>query len=234
MNKETIIERLKLLPHPLLGGICYDKGILYDGMPIMNLRDACIDMAKDVIGMSNAKEILEFGTHCGHSSMLWLCLSEANVTTNDLVNNTGHIEWEQSYRDYNVLSDEPGLKYVNHLYQRMFPGRFRFIGGSSYAPETYEKYKDRNYDLCFVDGDHSYEGCRKDILNAIKLNIPYILVDDYTSAEEMRRACKFPLVELVKVYENVHNFANIGLALLKNKQYVKKNSFELSFSPDGK
>jgi hypothetical protein len=58
-------------------------------------------------------------------------------------------------------------------------------------------------------------------LTSIKLNIPYLLVDDYTTSEEIRNSCDIPELELVKIYENIHNFSNIGLALFRNKKYVK-------------
>lgn len=59
-----------------------------------------------------------------------------------------------------------------------FGSRFKFINGRSEVemPKLKEKYN-----LIFIDGDHAYEGCKSDILNAQKLLAPggVILMDDY-------------------------------------------------------
>jgi len=221
MNKEQITNYLKLLPMPSLGGIAYDKGFFHDGKPILNLRDTCIEMVKDVAKISNAKEILESGCHGGCSSAIFLSLTDANVTSIDLCDGTGHIELEYSYNDYFVPGTRGGINEIIRLFNEWFPGRFRFFAGSSYEQETIDKYKDKNYDLMFVDGDHTFNGARGDCKVAVQLNIPYVLVDDYTTCQEIRDGCNLPELELVKIYDNIHNFANIGIALFKNKNVVK-------------
>jgi hypothetical protein len=205
-----------------MGGIAYDKGYGTDGKDVFNLRDTCIDMMKDLEASIQPKEILEFGTQGGCSACLFLALTKANLTSIDLCNGTGNVEWDFSYIDYGVLDDRPGMKEIIRVLNILFPSRFRFIAGSSYGEETINKYNDRNYDLLFVDGDHSFEGCRADCQTAVRLNIPWVLVDDYTSSEVIRSACGIPELEIFKIYENIHNFANIGIALFRNKNYVSR------------
>ena len=83
---------------------------------------------------------------------------------------------------------------------------------------VFDQIKDKKFDLIFIDGCHEYDWVVKDCQTAIKINIPWILVDDFDSSEDIRRACaEIPEFELVKIYENVHNIANIGLALFRNK-----------------
>jgi hypothetical protein len=220
-TKEEIITILKTLPIPLLGGILFQKGHLYDGKAIINIRDSCINMIKEVFEISKAKEILEIGTHGGSGSLIFLSLTNSNVTSIDLCDGTGHVELEFTYNDYNVPGTQPGINKVIEVFNKEFPGRFRFIAGSSYAEETINKYNDRRYDLVFIDGDHSFQGCRKDCENSVKLGIKYLLVDDYTTSEDIRKACDIPELELVKIYPNIHNAANIGIALFKNKNCVE-------------
>lgn len=211
MNKEQVIENLKFLPLPLVGGICWDDRRTF------NFRDSCYDMIKDVLEISQPKELLEFGSHLGHSSCIWLSMSQANVTSIDLCNGMGHVEWLFSYADYGVPSNAPGLKYVTEVFNHLFPGRFRFFPNGSDNPETIQKYSDRTYQLLFVDGNHTFEGAKFDCEMGVKLKIPWILVDDYDSSEDIRNACKIPEFELVKEYKSCHNVSNIGLALFKNK-----------------
>jgi predicted O-methyltransferase YrrM len=41
-------------------------------------------------------------------------------------------------------------------------GKIRLIQGDSHDKETLKKVSDRKYDLLFIDGDHSFEGVKKD------------------------------------------------------------------------
>ena len=38
-------------------------------------------------------------------------------------------------------------------------------------------------DLCYIDGDHSYEGCLKDVKNCLRLNPKIIIVHDYAGGQ---------------------------------------------------
>ena len=212
-NLEETIAILKELPKPLVGSLAFDH------KDIFNLRQACLDMMKEVMSISNPKEILEIGTHLGHSGCLLMCHSDANLTTVDI----GHtwVEWEQGFDDWGQRKAQGGgLRDVVAVMTKHFGDKYRFIKGSSIEPETILKYLDRQYQLIFIDGDHSYDFVKKDIETAIKLNIPYILLDDFTGPDA---PCRIAANELglvfIKEYLNIHNNSNISCGFFKNPYY---------------
>jgi hypothetical protein len=210
---EDTIKILKELPKPLVGSLAFDH------KDIFNLRPQCIEMMKEVMETTKPKEILEIGTHLGHSGCLLLCFSNANLTTVDI--GTNWVEMDYGYSDWWTPSGpNTGLNEVVRIMKKHFGGRYRFIRGSSILPETVAKFSDRKYGLAFIDGDHSYEFVKKDIENAIVLNIPYILLDDFTGDEA---PCRIAAKELglvqIKEFFNIHNTANISCGLFLNPHF---------------
>lgn len=212
-NLEETIAILKELPVPLVGSLAFDH------KNIFNLREACIEMMKEVMATAQPKEILEIGTHLGHSGCLLMCFSDANLTTVDI----GHtwVEWDYGFEDWHIPKlGGGGLKDVVRVMTKHFGDKYRFIKGSSVEPETIAKYSDRKYQLAFIDGDHSYDFVKKDTQTAIALNIPYILLDDFTGPDA---PCRIVAKELglifIKEYTNIHNTANISCGFFKNPYY---------------
>lgn len=211
-NKEKLIEKLKFLPKPLVGSLSFDH------KEVFNLRDSCIEMIEDVINISQPKEILEIGTHLGHSSCLFLGLSNANLTSVDICQNW--VDWDFGKEDWTTnKKNGGGLKEATEKLNGFFESRFRFIKGDSNKQETFELFSDRKYDLNFIDGDHSYTFVLNDILNAIKLNIKYILLDDFncTAIQDLIRQEKDLPIEFIKEYKDIHNTANISCGFFINK-----------------
>lgn len=207
---EDLMKVLHELPSPLVGSLAFDH------KKALNLRPACIEMMEDVIKISNPKEILEIGTHLGHSGALLLAFSNANLTTIDI----GHtwVEWGCGFDDWNVRKGNcGGLKDVVDTMTKYFKSRYRFIMGSSTDIETFVKYADRQYDLIFIDGDHSYEFVEKDIKTAMLLGIPYILLDDYTGPDAPARILAKKLgLTFIREYVDIHNTANISCGFFAN------------------
>ncbi len=214
-TKEEILEILKYLPRPLVGGVCYDKN------ETPNLRDSCYDMFKEVLEISNPTDILEIGTHSGSGSLMLLSLSNANLSSIDI----GHtwIGIDHGYLDWGLASMGEGLVKVFKTLHHFFPDRFRIFIGDSSKEHTIDLVKEKKFQLIFIDGDHSYEGCKKDIETAIRLNIPYILLDDYNLRDgdndaRIVLAKEFNLTP-IKIYNDIHNVANIGVGFFKNPNY---------------
>ncbi|MGC9014802.1 MAG: class I SAM-dependent methyltransferase [Thermoproteota archaeon] len=94
----------------------------------------------ELLKKEGVKEVLEIGTFRGGTSYLFYKLLNASVTTLDLNN---------SWFFRKVLS------FVSR-------GQIRGIRGNSHSYETLKKVSGKNYDLLFIDGDHSYEGVKND------------------------------------------------------------------------
>jgi hypothetical protein len=125
-----------------------------------HLTEKHLPIVLEILELSKPKKILEFGFNAGHSSTMWLTLTDAEV-----------------------ISADPGHSHVwvgaNELKDR-FGSRFKFFNVSSQDEYFYTELLRLQYapELTFVDGDHSQTGCYKDLELAYKMNSEYILVDN--------------------------------------------------------
>jgi hypothetical protein len=99
----------------------------------------------------------------------------------------------------------------NHLYataaadyfRKVHKTAFEFVPGNSRVsvPTYASNNPNQLFDLIWIDGEHSYNECRADLLNCKKLAHPetVVLIDDYTSA----------------VYEVVQELQNSGVLKVK-------------------
>jgi len=94
----------------------------------------------------NIKNILEIGFNAGHSADLFLNTnSECNVLSFDI--------GEHSY-----------VKIAKEFIDKTYPHRHKLVIGDS--TKTIPLYQtDIKYDLIFIDGGHSYEVAKADLLN---------------------------------------------------------------------
>lgn len=206
-TREHIINVVGKLPKPICGCLAYDDPTT------LNLRQNCINMFDEIFATRPINNILEIGTHIGSSAAIMLSRSNAKVLSVDCGDN--YLSRQSLNETESILINE-------------FPGRFKGIIDSSHSESFYELIKDELFDFAFVDGDHSYEGCLADLQLCAKLNIPFILVDDYTSSLDVYNAVKqfvniprkdnfYNKYQEDKLYEQIHNNANIGLVLLKKQ-----------------
>lgn len=213
----TTISILKELPVILVGSLTWDTKEHF------NLRSQCVEMIKDVVSISSPKRILEIGTHLGHSACLWLSFSEAELTSVDIC--TNWVEWEYGYENWgSPKANGGGLKESVACLKKYFGDRFKFVKGDSTSLDVFEQIKDSHYDLIFIDGNHDYSYVMKDIETAFKLNIPFILLDDYfdnVDGDERVLAAKNSGLTPMKVYKDIHNVANVRCGFFKNPHYVK-------------
>jgi len=136
------------------GGYMMSPGSMdYD--PQMHAKQAALFRA-----CKPARSVLEIGVHGGHSLLLAL-----------LANDTSSITC------MDIGAYDHTLPCVQYL-QSQFPGRVVYVQGDSsdILPKMHAVF-----DVVHVDGDHSYEGVKRDIYHAIRLsheNTTFV-IDDY-------------------------------------------------------
>lgn len=125
--------------------------------PYWDMEDSYVAPMKELMGVYKPKNILEVGLgQWGFSTRVWLEHTDAHVTS----------------------VDKGDWKGIAIEYTKQYPKRFTFLKGMT--DDVLPTLKPV-YDFIFIDGDHSYEGCKQDILNCQKLLTPkgVILLDDY-------------------------------------------------------
>lgn len=136
------------------GGYMMRPGSMdYD--PSMHAKQAALFAA-----CKSARSVLEIGVHGGHSLLLALLANDTSTITCTDIGAFDHT-----------------LPCVRYL-QSQFPGRVVYIQGDSLSvlPSMHA-----TFDVVHVDGDHSYEGVRRDVAQALRLSHPEatFVIDDY-------------------------------------------------------
>jgi mannan polymerase II complex MNN10 subunit len=113
------------------------------------------------------RSILEIGLNGGHSAEnFFQCCKNLNK----------FVSFDINMHAYTT----PAVEYFSRKYKE----RFEFIQGDSTLtiPKYAELFPDEEFDLIYIDGNHTYEACRQDILNCQKLANPNTIlwIDDYT------------------------------------------------------
>jgi hypothetical protein len=135
---------------------------------------------RDAIEIVKPSKIFEIGFNLGHSSSMWLNLTDAQIISCDV-----------SYKDETIN----GAVYLTNKYSQ----RFKFFNRSDLS------FWGANADLCFIDGAHDDDSITKDIELCRSLKIPYLLFDDWYPryGETQISVAKFPELELVKDMNNL-------------------------------
>tara|TARA_R110000823_G_scaffold259260_1_gene380477 strand:+ start:485 stop:1048 length:564 start_codon:yes stop_codon:yes gene_type:complete len=115
---------------------------------------------KDICRISNPTTILELGFNRGASAFMWLESSKAKLHSIDRLLPT-HVE--------------KSINYFNLKY----PGRFQYTHYDHQNLTDLSLELTNQYDLIFIDGEHTQNGIYRDTKNSISLNPKFIVFDDY-------------------------------------------------------
>jgi len=153
----------------------------------------CVKFARRVLGVTKPSRILEIGLNLGYSSAIWLDLSNAVVVSVD-------------------ISDKDETLHAARTLFNRHPGRFEFICCDSREVEP--KLVGWNFDMIFIDGDHTEPLVSNDIQLGLNLGVPWFVFDDYMPiyGPGTQPAIKKHGLELVEVLENIA-IARLGTPL---------------------
>ncbi len=142
---------------------------------------------EDILQLTQVKSILEIGFNCGFSSLGWLLSGVHYIQSIDIAGSTnGAYFLKNNFKDrFNFLRKDSTLLKYEHL--------------------------NRDFDMVFIDGNHSQEGVANDIEKALLFNPKYILFDDYLHVghgqDIMEAVLRFKgKIELLKEYNAMPGF----------------------------
>jgi|TARA_R110000772_G_scaffold182578_3_gene293836 hypothetical protein len=165
------------------------------------LSDECIKAIIDICEITAPKSILELGFNRGVSALMWLKSSKAIIKS---------VDWRK------IDKVEKSINYINTNY----PNRFTYkeLNHSKILDEKEGLYNlGENYDLVFIDGDHSVKAVDRDAKNSLEFNPQYLVFDDYKHRHHqaaIENAIKSNPLEIIKEYDIWS-----GIVLCKNLNF---------------
>jgi len=168
----------------------------------------------DAIALSNPKNILETGVMMGMSSLILLILSDANLTSFDPIMNAtddNNLNWNNI--PYPDKSEQE--QFLDKI-KLTFKDRWTFYKEKS--ENAYPLIQNIKYDLFHIDGDHWYGGLDADYDIALKMNIEWLLVDDFNDIVAQRF-----MEKLRGHYMPIRSYNRSGIPIVLFKKIGKVN-----------
>jgi hypothetical protein len=113
-----------------------------------------------ILKTTKAKSIFEIGFNGGHSARLWLDLKKDDP--------------DFRLHSVDICNHEYTEEIARELEKQDTRFTFTKIDSNDLNGEDLS-----DYDLLFIDGDHSEDGVRNDMLLGAEAKMPYMLIDDY-------------------------------------------------------
>lgn len=160
-------------------------------------------MFKEVNDIVQPKNILEIGFNVGHSAVLWMATTEANVVSVD-------------------IGEHDNTKKASRILKNKFQDRFSFILSDSKEVLPQLRNLPNDFDLIFVDGGHNLFTFVNDLNIGFRMNCEYFLVDDYEQGfikKVLEGYQTTSFLEKIKVWENRPKYVaegHVSLVLFKN------------------
>jgi len=127
----------------------------------MYIPDIYRPTIEDLTSTYKISSMLEIGFNIGYSTYMFLegdTTQKLEITSVDIAKHPCTVDAAAKMKE-------------------LHPSRFSFIACSSRL--AFKQFSDKEYDLVFIDGDHTAIGCVSDIQIALDLQAPYVLFDDY-------------------------------------------------------
>ena len=136
---------------------------------------SCWDALAHLSGLMPGLKYMEIGVGAGDSARVVIHHGDPRELV--LFDN-----WGAEYGGRGYGSEQP----VSELLKPYKGTQITFVNGDS--KDTVPKYPDEDFDLIFVDGDHSFAGCWADMSNAWpKLKVQgFMVIDDMNLHPELR------------------------------------------------
>jgi predicted O-methyltransferase YrrM len=148
----------------------------------------CVEIAKEVINITKAQSLLEIGFNIGYSASMWIEAGISNLVIIDINNHRDTLPairaTAQNYKDISKVS---------------------WWIGDSKSEEAYELDLPK-IDMCFIDGEHSYNAALNDSWLGIHYGAKWLVYDDVIEnhvngiSEVISYLERIKAIEVVKTY----------------------------------
>jgi predicted O-methyltransferase YrrM len=161
--------------------------------------DIVVPAFRDVLEIAKPSSVLEIGFNAGGSALMFLMIDRALV-----------------YHSIDIYENRKSIEYLCGAFDK-----FHFLQLKSNRLSPRHALLEYEYDMAFIDGDHSEEGVVNDIEKSLLFNPGYILLDDYRhpshNIESILLEKYKDKLEVVKVFEFNQCWQGYSMALCKVK-----------------